>query len=792
MNVVESIELSKILKLVAKPTYILGTTYTLSLAFFESVVFPCIDRSKLKSCLIIADELGYRRALTEAAALQGAAQDYIVVPAPTSGAFHAKVWILVSEDEAVLLVGSGNLTQAGFITNAELFDVILLSRKELNSRAIVADIQSFLKGLIGMWAVDDGMEHLCTETLKEIERSIASFPILAAQTDRDLRFLHSFQGDLLDQLPQGLEAQELFIAAPFFGGATTGVELFADRYTSAKLNLFPAIHGGKATDIPLKQISKIRAGTKVSQLSVPTKKGAFAHLKLYGIAKDEDSAWLCCTSANCTNAAWRGPNIEAGLLRFLPRSVMAGYFFAGSTKFPDEKLQRDTAKASAALLKCWATDTGSGLDLLIANVSRHHLPLSEVILTIRFGSNFAVCKRPIICQDGHTAHFAWTSFVGWERRKKVAICLELLAKDSTGQAIRADVLVENRLLLQADPLHRNAWRGALALLDAEGAPELADIAAIFTLAHDMFEGTTVRPSHSDEIGGQSKTGDKKELTPPGVAIWPPQPDPHDLGRKIGSTALGHLHWFQHIFQIFLNADPTTTHEAETNHLPDEDQDEQNGESKAEDRRVVEEESLVRALKKTWDLSSHDYNRIREKLTELCPTAVNAPNIWPASIFALLSTLAVLRYIRRKAPAAVHELKAGYLCDDFLRAMFSERKQDPDFCCPDGFRYRSERFPPLADDLEKVFKAHPVPALANVLLRLIIDRQMRSQDPQGRMIGARRLASRLLGQPPYAADRQETCRRLWKRFIRDTSRFETDDDFDVRFREIISADSSKAE
>jgi hypothetical protein len=61
MNVVESIELSKILKLVAKPTYILGTTYTLSLAFFESVVFPCIDRSRLKSCLILCDGLGYRR-----------------------------------------------------------------------------------------------------------------------------------------------------------------------------------------------------------------------------------------------------------------------------------------------------------------------------------------------------------------------------------------------------------------------------------------------------------------------------------------------------------------------------------------------------------------------------------------------------------------------------------------------------------------------------------------------------------------------------------------------------------
>jgi hypothetical protein len=89
MKIVESIELRDVLGLVSKPRYILGTTYTLSLAFFESAIFPEIDRSSLKSCLIVCDTLGYHNALTEAAALQGAAQDYMVVTAPISGSFHA-------------------------------------------------------------------------------------------------------------------------------------------------------------------------------------------------------------------------------------------------------------------------------------------------------------------------------------------------------------------------------------------------------------------------------------------------------------------------------------------------------------------------------------------------------------------------------------------------------------------------------------------------------------------------------------------------------------------------------
>ena len=49
---------------------------------------------------------------------------YIMDPAPVSGSFHAKVWIVVGDCEFLLLTGSGNLTQAGFIDNAELFDAL--------------------------------------------------------------------------------------------------------------------------------------------------------------------------------------------------------------------------------------------------------------------------------------------------------------------------------------------------------------------------------------------------------------------------------------------------------------------------------------------------------------------------------------------------------------------------------------------------------------------------------------------------------------------------------------------
>jgi hypothetical protein len=96
----EKIRLSEIFRLVPKPRYIVGTTYTLSLAFFESVVLPCIDRSALRRCVIVADRFGYERALDEATALENAGQSYLVAAPPTDRCLHAKVWFLASEAEA--------------------------------------------------------------------------------------------------------------------------------------------------------------------------------------------------------------------------------------------------------------------------------------------------------------------------------------------------------------------------------------------------------------------------------------------------------------------------------------------------------------------------------------------------------------------------------------------------------------------------------------------------------------------------------------------------------------------
>lgn len=788
MEGVESIKLSEVVKLVPKPRYILGTTYTLSLAFFESAIFPQFNRERLKSCLIISDSLGYHSALIEAAALQSAAQDYLVVRAPHSGSFHPKVWLIIGDNEALLLTGSGNLTQSGFMTNAEFFDAVHIRPDTPPSAELVDDLRSFVTGLANMWPREDHQELLCIEMLTQIEQAVNGLAVAKEQKPKAVRFLHSFRGPLLDQLPVIPDAKEIYIAAPYFGASLRGLDLLTARYPTAKLHLYPAVHSGVGTDIPLPELKKVYRTARVSPLSVSGKKGALAHLKLYGVALANKTAILYCGSANCTHAAWQGPNVEAGLLRSVSFVDLARYFVSAKDELPSGRLEMDQSAESKDLLHCSAVDTGAGFNVFMSSNHRSRLPLSNVKIIVRAGSALATCDRSTLFENACRAYFPWSGFEGLVRRK-AAICLEFEAQDSLGKFIRTACLVENRLLLSADPTHRSAWRGALALLDAEGAPELGDIAALFSLAGNMFDENLGILPEIKISDGHPPGKSEKEIESSAIAIWPPQPDTQELRKKIGSAAHGQLQWFQNILKTLLQGDVYSNMHISSERvvqLPDDEQDENERDNHKTEKQIIETDRAVKTAKRMWDQAFNEYSRIRTKLKSFCPTPANAPKIWPVFIFAFLSTMAIFKTVRRIAPNLSLGITAELLCDDFLRAMFIARRQPEDYCRPRGFRYPSDdKFPPLATDLQFTFKIQLEPDFAIVILAILIDQRLR--DPlvhAAPSVRDQRMHFVTSSEFVASSEKREACRRIWRRYLLDPKRKAVDASFEKEFNDLF--------
>lgn len=780
MKAPESIPLSDVIRQVSQPRYVLGTTYTLSLAFFESVVFPYIDRTHLKQCLILCDRLGYQRSLDEGAALIGAGQDYMVVPAPMSEAFHAKVWLLIGEGEGVLLVGSGNLTQSGFMNNAELFEALHFTKENPAADSMLTSLRGFVQGLAGMWASSDSKQMLCTEILGHIHDALDQIPAGAAESSSP-RFIHSFAGPMIGQLPEAANATDLMVAAPYFGNSTAGLDLLAARYNRAQMRIFPAVHTGDSTDLPLANVKQVYKSAAVSKLNTGKKNHAFAHLKLYGIASGNDSAWLCCTSANCTRGALQGQNVEAGIVRAVARKTLDDYFVADKATLPSGVLTYKTDASVAGQLFLSASDTGNGLDLSLASLDAKRLPLRDVELTVRTGSHLSVCTRASLFTDSHTGHLLWTAFDGWKRQRKATVCLYLQGTDAHGKAVRGACFVENRMLLTADPIHRSAWRGALALLDSEGAPELADIAAVFTLARDLFDGNLVRVPVVEHGSTDVPAKRDNNMEPEAIAVWPPQPDTHELHRKLGTTGAGQLQWFQKILGALLRNEAAGDHaESKVVDTGGDDAD-RNVDSTFSEPDKKESAKLARsAAERLWLHARDKYDKLSSRLMEICPSAQQATNLWPATLFMLLSTLAVLRAAQRMAPDLNLGTAPDVLCDEFLILMLHPRKQRDDYWPPEGFRYRGDVFPVLGADLRSTYNVNIHRDMSTVMLAIVTDKKMRS--PPGYYTEMWKRYLGIVSDPAFHPDPDffETCLRTWRRFICGASRPETDDEFKKSF------------
>lgn len=679
MDKLTTVPLSEFFSLFA-PKFLIGTTYTASLAFFESVVLPKVDRSRLNGAVIVGDEFGFANATAEASALVDVTTTYSMVLAPHGKSFHAKVWIMATDDEFAVLCGSGNLTHSGFIGNHELFDVLRF-RSDGDERELAEETILFVEALADMFKdFDAGTVPArnilldCAEAMRGVAKA------QQASASRQLFFLSSFSGNFPDQIAArvGLGISKVRVAAPFFGGGYKGIDSLKGRFPSAKLEVFPALHGA-AIDLPRTSAGEVRR-----KLKLWTEKKAFAHLKLYGFSGNE-GAWLFNGSVNCTEQALSGANVEAGILRKVPKST-ADFYFEPDGPLPNvEVLKIVWPSSETHWLRIWAVNSGGGIRLTLEPTDSPSIPLADVSVELQSGSQSCLAQFP----QGFLKPVWSLPWGHFAKRPEGKNCLtvKVTGTDSRGRVYQGVAFVDDTGMLTSSPLQRLAWTGVQAILTSDAIPSLAELSAVFELVGHVLDATEGESGAGE--GGATPRKEPAESTPRAEPIWPPRPG---VGRGAGTGwDSGNDGWFQKMLEGLLrdpNLEEVADHES-----ADLDGGQRSGEPSEKRKKIAQ---------KVFDLAKERIEAFARKVHSMTPDQVRASRIMPvAAGYFHLSQRAWKS--TRALRGETSEKDLIELAAIYTKALFDRRSQGHTYTPAFGSVYRHQMFPPLAWDIHHRYK-----------------------------------------------------------------------------------------
>jgi hypothetical protein len=293
------------------------TTYALSLSFFEAVVLDRLVRGGARNALILADPEGIRAGLSEQGARR-AGRDYELEPiACTTGVFHPKLSLFLAEQDAHLLVGSGNLTFGGWGMNLETVDHLHPS--------FAADAFDDAADMFELMAIADNVRTGVADQFGDAAAQIRGTARNATRNG-EFRLLHSVGGAIGEQLTAFAEdlggATRLTIVSPYFdtnGGAVARL-VQALNCDDVRLHAHPTgpVKGLMGTNWP--------EGLSAAPVCIDAPFGddpRHLHAKCFEVLCRRGRL-IMSGSANATRAALFSGNIEASLVR-IQRETLIGW-----------------------------------------------------------------------------------------------------------------------------------------------------------------------------------------------------------------------------------------------------------------------------------------------------------------------------------------------------------------------------------------------------------------------------------------------------------------------------------
>lgn len=299
------------------PAYIaLFSTFQFDPDFFERRLLRCETLKKARRIAIFMDALQWQDLLQKDVHARWLNRRYLVVPVHRStGVFHPKLNLILTENGGQVQCGSNNLTRSGCSSNLELINSIPFDFKDDNSEAmqLAADALKFFQRaaqdtdaevgrIVSGWLAETNNDHRWLNDIKE------------AASDQQISLVHTYDGPIWSVVKDAIgetSPTKFFVISPFHDGDGRICKQLSKDWPGSEVELL--VQQGY-TNLPVAPLRKLPS-FKLSEIHNTTGKDASrrVHAKLFAW-ESEASGGCLVGSANFTSAAFDGRNVEACLL----------------------------------------------------------------------------------------------------------------------------------------------------------------------------------------------------------------------------------------------------------------------------------------------------------------------------------------------------------------------------------------------------------------------------------------------------------------------------------------------
>lgn len=293
-------------------------TYGLNLQFFENYLLKQNTLYYCDNICVFTDYNIYQNFLAENYRYQPRwlNKKYLVTCLKTRGIFHSKLFIVASEKEVFVGIGSANLTRDGIASNLELVSLFEFSKNNLAHSNVLRKSIAYVERLAELSKSKKAIEKV--NLLKDI-----CIPLIDSEKSEETELVHNLDRPFVDQIEEFIgdsPIQNIYIISPFFDENLSPLKKLVDHFPDAHVDIY--IQQAKS-NFPIQQIENLRNSTDIWIFKNTNR---YMHGKSI-IFRSNDKNIMFCGSANFTKAALLSSskvgNFEIGLIGYINEEKLA-------------------------------------------------------------------------------------------------------------------------------------------------------------------------------------------------------------------------------------------------------------------------------------------------------------------------------------------------------------------------------------------------------------------------------------------------------------------------------------